>query len=87
MAAVLSDPSGWGDAAPDDVDEDHDAVWSRHDRRVRADTTVIEANVAYLVDSSLLAKGAARVARLARRTQAQGLATRTVVRDRTRSVY
>jgi transposase, IS5 family len=55
--------------------------------RLRADTTVVEANVAYPVDSSLLAKGVARVARLARRAQAQGLATRTAVRDRTRSVY
>jgi IS5 family transposase len=55
--------------------------------RVRADTTVVEANVAYPVDSSLLAKGVARVAKLARRAQAHGLATRTVVRDRTRSVY
>jgi len=55
--------------------------------RVRADTTVVEANVAYPVDSSLLAKGVARVARLAVRAQAQGLATRTTVRDRTRSVY
>ncbi len=55
--------------------------------RVRADTTVVEANVAYPVDSSLLAKGVAWVAKLARRARAQGLATRTVVRDRTRSVY
>ena len=55
--------------------------------RVRADTTVVEANVAYPVDSSLLAKGVARVAKLARRAQAQGLAVRTPVRDRTRSVY
>jgi IS5 family transposase len=55
--------------------------------RVRADTTVVEANVAYPVDSSLLAKGVARVARLARRAQGQGLAARTPVRDRTRSVY
>jgi len=55
--------------------------------RVRADTTVIEANVAYPVDSSLLAKGVARLAKLARRARAQGLATRTPLRDRTRSVY
>ena len=55
--------------------------------RVRADTTVIEANVAYPVDSSLLAKGVARVAKLARSAQGHGLATRTPVRDRTRSVY
>jgi IS5 family transposase len=55
--------------------------------RVRADTTVIEANVAYPSDSSLLAKGVARLARLASRARAQGLATRTPLRDRTRSVY
>jgi IS5 family transposase len=55
--------------------------------RVRADTTVVEANVAYPVDSSLLAKGVARLAKLAGRARAQGLATRTPLRDRTRSVY
>ncbi len=55
--------------------------------RVRADTTVVEANVAYPVDSSLLAKGVARLARLAQRARGQGLATRTPVPDRTRSVY
>jgi IS5 family transposase len=55
--------------------------------RVRADTTVVEANVAYPVDSSLLAKGVARLAKLAVRAQAQGLATRTPLRDRSRSVY
>jgi len=55
--------------------------------RVRADTTVVEANVAYPVDSSLLAKGVARLARLAGRARTLGLATRTPLRDRTRSVY
>jgi IS5 family transposase len=55
--------------------------------RVRADTTVVEANVAYPVDSSLLAKGVARLAKLAGRARAQGLATRTPLRDRTQSVY
>jgi len=55
--------------------------------RVRADTTVVEANVAYPVDSSLLAKGVARLVRLAERTHQAGLATRTRVRNRTRSVY
>jgi len=55
--------------------------------RVRADTTVVEANVAYPSDSSLLAKGVARLAKLARRARAHGLATRTPVQDRTRSVY
>jgi IS5 family transposase len=54
--------------------------------RVRADTTVIEANVAYPSDSSLLAKGVAKIVRLARKIQGQGLATRTPVIDRTRSV-
>jgi len=54
---------------------------------VRADTTVVEANVAYPSDSSLLAKGVARLAKLARRARAHGLATRTPVQDRTRSVY
>ena len=45
--------------------------------RVRADTTVVEANVAYPIDSGLLAKGVAGLAKLARRAHAQGLATRT----------
>ena len=55
--------------------------------RVRADTTVVEANVAYPVDSSLLAKGVARLVRLAVRAHQAGLATRTRVANRTRSVY
>jgi len=55
--------------------------------RVRADTTVVEANVAYPVDSSLLAKGVARLGRLAARARELGLATRTPLPDRTRSVY
>ena len=54
--------------------------------RVRADTTVIEANVAYPSDSSLLAKGVARIVKVARSIQRQGLARRTPVIDRTRSV-
>jgi IS5 family transposase len=54
--------------------------------RVRADTTVIEANVAYPSDSSLLAKGVAKIVKVARKVQVQGLATRTTVIDRTRSV-
>jgi transposase, IS5 family len=55
--------------------------------RLRADTTVVEANVAYPVDSSLLAKGVARLAKLGHRARAVGLATRTPLRDRTRSVH
>lgn len=54
--------------------------------KVRADTTVVEANVAYPTDSGLLAKGVAKLARLSRRIKAAGLATRTTARDRTRSV-
>jgi len=53
-------------------------------QKVRADTTVIEANVAYPVDSSLLAKGIARLTKLARRLQGKGFAKRTKVTDRTR---
>jgi IS5 family transposase len=54
--------------------------------RLRADTTVVEANVAYPSDSSLLAKGVARMARAVQRVQAAGLATRTKFANRTRSV-
>jgi len=54
--------------------------------RVRADTTVVEANVAYPSDSSLLAKGVARMARSVQRLKAAGLATRTAFANRTRSV-
>jgi len=55
--------------------------------RVRADTTVVEADVVYPTDSGLLAKGVARMAALAKRIQAGGLAVRTPVRDRTRMVH
>ncbi len=54
--------------------------------RVRADTTVVEANVAYPTDSGLLAKGVARLARLTAALKEAGLATRTKARNRTRSV-
>ncbi len=53
--------------------------------RVRADTTVIEANVAYPSDSSLLAKGINRIASAAKRLRDLGYATRTRLVDRTRS--
>jgi len=53
--------------------------------RVRADTTVVEANVAYPTDSGLLAKGVAKLARLTAKIKAAGLAARTNSRDRTRS--
>jgi transposase, IS5 family len=54
--------------------------------RVRADTTVVEANVAYPTDSGLLAKGVAKLAKLTKALKAAGLASRTKARDRTRSV-
>src|SRR5215213_7011935 len=53
--------------------------------RVRADTTV-SANVAYPSDSSLLAKGVAKMVKKARRLKAMGLATRTRLVDKTRTV-
>jgi len=54
--------------------------------RVRADTTVVEANVAYPTDSGLLAKGVAKLVKLSSAIKAAGLAARTTTRDRTRSV-
>jgi len=54
--------------------------------RLRADTTVVPANVAYPTDSGLLAKGVAKMARSIKALRAKGLATRTESRDRTRMV-
>ena len=54
--------------------------------KVRADTTVVEANVAYPTDSGLLAKGVAKLVKLSAAIKAAGLAARTATRDRTRSV-
>jgi IS5 family transposase len=53
--------------------------------RVRADTTVVPANVAYPTDSGLLAKAVRRIAATCERIQAAGGAVRTRVRDRTRA--
>src|SRR5256886_12437578 len=53
--------------------------------RVRADTTVIGANVAYPTDCGLLAKAAGKLVRAARRVQAAGGAAGTVMRDRRRA--
>jgi IS5 family transposase len=53
--------------------------------RLRADTTVVPANVAYPTDSGLLARAIRRIAVTGRRIQAAGGATRTRVRDRSRS--
>ena len=54
--------------------------------KVRADTTVVEADLCYPTDSGLLAKGVAKLARLNAQLKAAGLASRTTARDRTRSV-
>lgn len=53
--------------------------------KVRADTTVVEAAVAYPTDSGLLAKAVGSMARTMGRVQAAGGATRTRVRDRRRA--
>ncbi len=53
--------------------------------RLRADTTVIPADVAYPTDSGLLARAVRRIAVTGRRIQAAGGATRTRLRDRSRS--
>jgi len=54
--------------------------------KVRADTTVVEANVGYPTDSGLLAKGVARMAVIVAALKVLGLAARTKTRNRTRSV-
>ena len=54
--------------------------------KIRADTTVVPANVTYPTDSGLLAKGVAKLAKTVRAIQAAGLARRTRFRDRTCSV-
>ncbi|MCA1657543.1 MAG: ISNCY family transposase, partial [Actinobacteria bacterium] len=54
--------------------------------KIRADTTVVEANVAYPTDSGLLAKGVTKMVATIAKLKALGLAVRTTSRDRTRSV-
>jgi IS5 family transposase len=53
--------------------------------QLRADTTVVPADVAYPTDSGLLAKAVRRIAGAGRRVQAAGGATGTRVRDRSRA--
>ena len=53
--------------------------------KVRADTTVVEADVAYPTDSGLLAKAVGAMARTVDRVKAAGGATSTRARDRRRS--
>ena len=61
-----------------------DAKLLRTDK-VRADTTVVEADVAYPTDSGLLAKAVAKIARTVDRIKADGGARRTQSRDRRRA--
>ena len=53
--------------------------------RVRADTTVIPANVSYPTDSGLLAKAVRRIGTTGQRIHAAGGAVRTTLRDRSRA--
>jgi IS5 family transposase len=53
--------------------------------KVRADTTVVEADVAYPTDSGLLAKAVGKIARTVERVKAGGGAPRTRSRDRRRA--
>ena len=70
----------------------NEALWAKaaqdkllRTARVRADTTVIAANVAYPTDSGLLAKAVGKLGRTVRRVQAAGGATGTTVVDRRRA--
>jgi transposase, IS5 family len=56
-----------------------------HTDKVRADTTVVEADVAYPTDSGLLAKAVGKIARTVERVKAAGGASRTSSRDRSRA--
>jgi transposase, IS5 family len=53
--------------------------------RVRADTTVVPANVSYPTDSGLLAKAIRRIAVTGQRIHGAGGAVRTALRDRSRA--
>jgi transposase, IS5 family len=70
----------------------NEALWAKaagqkllRTARVRADTTVICANVAYPTDSGLLARAVGKLVRTARRVQAAGGAPATVMTDRRRA--
>ena len=55
-------------------------------RRLRVDTTVVEADIRSPTDSGLCAHAVSRLTRLAKRIKAAGLAPRSRLRDRRRSV-
>jgi IS5 family transposase len=70
----------------------NEALWAKaaqakllRTARVRADTTVISANVAYPTDVGLLAKAVGKLVRTARRVQAAGGAPGTAMTDRRRA--
>jgi transposase, IS5 family len=70
----------------------NEALWAKvagqkllRTARVRADTTVICANVAYPTDSGLLAKAVGKLVRTVRRVQAAGGAPATTMTDRRRA--
>lgn len=78
-----------GSAAVDGLNE---ALWAKaagakllRTSRVRADTTVVPANVSYPTDSGLLARAIRGIAANGRRIRAAGGARRTRVRDRSRA--
>lgn len=55
-------------------------------RRLRVDTTIVEADIRSPTDSGLCAHAVSRLTRLAKRVRAAGLAPRSRLRDRRRSV-
>lgn len=55
-------------------------------RRLRVDTTIVEADIRSPTDSGLCAHAVSRLTRLAKRVKAAGLAPRSRLRDRRRSV-
>ena len=70
----------------------NEALWAKaagakllRTARVRADTTVIAANMPYPTDAGLLAKAVGKLVKAARRVQAAGGATGTVMTDRRRA--
>jgi IS5 family transposase len=70
----------------------NEALWAKaagakllRTARVRADTTVIAANVAYPTDTGLLARAVGKLVRAARRVQAAGGAPGTAMTDRRRA--
>jgi len=82
-----------GRCGPAAVEALNEALWAKATEHklvrldaVRADSTIVEANVAYPTDSGLLAKGVAALARLVLVLKVAGLAKRTTFRDRGRSV-